>query len=134
MNEPDLESLVDAYFRHHSQHRDEDFWAWQEVQRIVESDLKHGWELLLLLLTKSPDEALGYVAAGPLEDFVDIYGDAGLDIIEAACDGDSRLQYALSGIWLLPESPVLVRFQILMKKYGFYGKRDPLSRHPDCWS
>jgi hypothetical protein len=44
------------------------------------------------------DAALGYVAAGPPEDFVDGYGDAALDVIEAACEADQKMQLALSGI------------------------------------
>jgi len=132
----DLNTLTDTYLRNHATHRDEDFWAWEEVTRIVQSgDLDRAWEVTLLLLTKAEtDEALSYVAAGPLEDLVDGYGDRGLDRIVQACDTDSRLQFALSGIWLLPDSPVLERWQGLMTKYGFRnGSRQPLSYHPDCW-
>lgn len=70
----------------------------------------------------------------PLEDIVDGYGDQALDRVEEACDKDPRLQFALSGIWLLPDSPVLQRWQGLMTKYGFRnGGRKPLSYHEDCW-
>jgi len=131
----DLNTLVDTYLRQHATKRDEDFWAWQEVDRRVKTgDLDLAWEITLLLLRNAPDDALGYVAAGPLEDLVDGYGDRALDRLEQACDEDQRLQFALSGIWLLPDSPVLQRWQGLMTKYGFRdGKRKPLSSHPDCW-
>ncbi len=131
----DLDTLADGFLRHHKTRRDDDLGAWQKVSEIVESgDLDRAWEITLLLLKKAPDEALGYIAAGPLEDFVDVYGDRGLDRAEQVCDGDCRLQYALSGIWLLPDSPVLQRWQGLMTKYGFRnGNRKPLSYHPDCW-
>jgi hypothetical protein len=116
----DLNTLADTYLRQYAAKREEDFWAWQEVDRIVgNGDLGLAWEITLLLLKKAPtDEALGYVAAGPLEDVVDGYGDRALDLVEEACDKDSRLQFALSGIWLLPDSPVLQRWQGLMTKYA----------------
>lgn len=130
----DINWIADSYLRHHAHRREEDAWAWPEVGRIVRADLTRGWEITRLLLNKADsDEALGYVAAGPLEDLVDGYGDAALDIIERACDSELRLQLALSGIWLDGESPVLARWRGLMMKYGFDGKRQPLSRHPDCW-
>jgi hypothetical protein len=132
--ESDLNTLADTYLRHHATQNDDDFWAWQRVDGIVRGgDLDRAWEIALLLLRKAPDDALGYIAAGPLEDIVDGYGNRGLDLAEQACDKDSRLQYALSGVWLLPDSPVLQRWQGLMAKYGFRnGNREPLSYHPDC--
>jgi len=134
----DLNTLAECYFRYRAAKSDDDFWAWQRVHEAVCSgDLDSAWEVALLLLRKAPDDdALGFVAAGPLEDFIDGYGDQALDLVEKACDGDTRLQFALSGVWLLPESPVLTRFRALMKKYGFgltEDKRQPLSPHPDCW-
>jgi hypothetical protein len=67
----DLNTLADTYLRHHTSRSDEDFWAWQKVDEIVRGgDLDRAWEITLLLLRAAPDAALGYVAAGPLEDFV----------------------------------------------------------------
>lgn len=133
----DLNDLANAYLQNYrSQNKEEHFWAWEEVTRIVQgADLNRAWEITLQLLRKAhTDDELGYVAAGPLEDMVDGYGDRALDRLEGACDTDSRLQFALSGIWLLPDSPVLKRWQGLMTKYGFRnGKRQPLSYHADCW-
>jgi len=132
----DLNTLADTYLRQYVTKRDEDFWAWQEVHRIVWSgELVPALKITLLLLRKAQtDVALGYVAAGPLEDFVDGYGDQALGRVQEACDKDVRLQFALSGIWLLPDSPVLRRWQGLMTKYGFRtGHRKPLSYHEDCW-
>jgi hypothetical protein len=135
--ERDFSNLADTYLRQHETKSDEDFWACEEVNEIVRSgDLELAWQITLLLLRKAPDNTLGYVAAGPLEDLIDGYGDQALDLVEQSCDGDMRLQFALSGVWLLPDSPVLGRFRALMAKYGFgltEDKRKPLSPHPDCW-
>jgi hypothetical protein len=132
----DLNTLADTYLRHQVTKRDEDFWAWEQVSEIVRSgNLDRAWEITLLLLRKAKtDETLSYVAVGPLEDIIDGYGDQALDRVEQVCNEDPRLQFALSGIWLLPDSPVLERWRGLMTKYGFRsGHRQPLSYHADCW-
>lgn len=129
MRDYDLDTLTDTYLRHQATKRDEDFWAFEEVDTIVrDGDLDRVWELTLLLLKKAmTDEALGYVAAGPLEDMIRRYGDQALDRVEQACEGDSRIQLALSGVWLPSHSRVLQRWQDFMTKYGFRsGNRQPL--------
>src|SRR5689334_18488327 len=103
--ETDLNSLADTYLRQHALRHDEDWWAWEEVQRRVEADVSAGWEITKILVEKADDFALGYVAAGPLEDLIVGFGHAALDVIESACDTDPRLQLALSGVWLPPDSP-----------------------------
>ena len=131
-----LDTLADAYLRQHTTKSDDDFWACEQVDTIIRAgDLQAAWGITRLLLNKTEsDETLWYVAAGPLEDFVDGYGHRALDVLEQSCQSAVRLQFALSGIWLLPESPVLNRWQDLMTKYGFRnGSREPLSYHPDCW-
>jgi len=132
----DLDTLAETYLRNHAARRDEDLWAVEKVGEILRSgDLDKAWNITLLLLQKAKtDETLGYVAAGPLEDIIDSHGDKALDRAEAVCDKDRRLQFALSGVWLLPTSPVLQRWQGLIRKYGFLSaNRTPLSPHPDCW-
>ena len=126
--DPELSALADVYLRHHATGKDEDFWAWENVQERVRTDLSHAWAITKTLIEKADtDRALGYIAAGPLEDFVRGYGDAALDVIEAACKTDQKMQLALSGVWLDKESPVLMRWQVLMQQYGFMsGSRQPL--------
>jgi hypothetical protein len=130
-----LNELTDVYLRHHDSRREEDFWAWEEVQQRVRADLAQAWAVVQILVEKADaGNQLGYVAAGPIEDLVDGYGDSALDLIETACETSEKMQLALSGVWLLPESPVLMRWRDLMKRYGFMGGvREPLSTHPDCW-
>lgn len=128
-------ALADAYLRHYASGRDGDFWAWEEVQRLLRADVSQAWAITKLLVKRADsDGTLGYIAAGPLEDFVDGFGNAALDMIEAACETDEKMQFALSGIWLERGSPVLIRWRGLMTRYGFMGgTRQPLSMHPDCW-
>ncbi len=88
----------------------------------MRADLSQGWAVTQALIENAEtDSALGYVAAGPLEDLVDGYGDAALDLVETACKTNQKMQLALSGIWLEPESPVAMRSRGLMRGYGFIG-------------
>ena len=93
-----FDTLAEAYLRH----RDEDFWAWEEVQRTVKAGLNEGWQITLLLLERAAsDNDVGYIAAGPLEDLIDVHGHKALDLIEEECKNNSRLQLALSTVGVL---------------------------------
>jgi hypothetical protein len=131
----ELDELTDVYLRRRATNRDEDFRAFEEVERRVRADLAQAWAVVQILVEKADAGApLGYIAAGPIEDLVDAYGDSALDVIETACETNEKMQLALSGIWLERKSPALMRWRDLMKKYGFMGgTREPLSTHPDCW-
>ena len=70
------EEIVEAYFHHFAENREEDWWAWQEVTDLVtQCPEKEGWEITLALIEKAPSKkALAYVAAGPLEDLMSYHG------------------------------------------------------------
>jgi hypothetical protein len=116
----DLNTLADAYLRNfHSQNKDEDFWAWEEVHRIVGDDLDRGWTLTLLLLQKAEsDDEMGYIAAGPVEDLIDIHGHKALDRIAEACHNNPRLQLALSTAGVLFYYEEFERWYVLLCRYG----------------
>jgi hypothetical protein len=57
--------------------------------------------MILELIDRAPDdEILGYVAAGPLEDFIKLHAADYIDWIEASARTDARMKKALSGVWL----------------------------------
>jgi hypothetical protein len=122
------EKLANAYLLFFESKKEADRWAWNEVDDLVRRDPDRGWEITCLLVNKAnSDEALGFVAAGPLEDLLRKHGPAVIDRIEAASHEDARLQIALSGVWIRPENPIFERWHALMWKYGFAeGKRAPL--------
>lgn len=133
--DPELLKLAEVYFRYCARREDADFWAYQKVTDMVKSSLEDAWLIVRVLVERSDSHtALSYVAAGALEDFIDGYGDAAIDILESSSETDQKMQLALSGVWLERESPVLTRWRGLMQRYGFMGgSRQPLSKHPDCW-
>lgn len=112
----DLNTLADAYLRR----RDEDFWAWEEVHQVVETDIHGGWKIILRLLERAgSDDDVGYVAAGPLEDLIDLHGHKALDLIEQECRNNPRLQRALSEVGVLFYYDEFERWYALLCEYGF---------------
>ena len=91
-------TLAEAYLRH----RDEGFWAWEKVHRVVETNLSERWRITLPLLEKAAsDDDVRYIAAGPLGDLIDLHGHKALDLIEEDCKHNSRLQLALNAAEVL---------------------------------
>jgi hypothetical protein len=123
------EEIADTYLRHFELRQAQDFWAFEEVHGLFErGELEAAWRMTRLLIKKaSSDEALAYVAAGPLEDLLYGPGLAIVEWVETAARSDERLQLALSGVWLDREDPVYERWYALMDEFGFtYGRRTPL--------
>jgi uncharacterized protein DUF6869 len=122
------EELATAYLKYFGSHRDEDRWAWSDVDNLVRRDADRGWEITRILVNKSTsDEALAFVAAGPLEDLLKKHGLDVIDRIENECKENDRLRMALSGVSIGPEKPIFGRWYQLMREYGFVdGKRTGL--------
>jgi len=128
MNEPmelDLNSLANAYLRNiRSLNKDDDFWAWEQVRHLVETDLDAAWKVTLLLLEKAEsDDEVGCIAAGPLEDLIDMRGHEALDRIEDRCENNPRLRLALSTVGVLFYYEEFERWYGLLYKYGFRKDR-----------
>lgn len=121
----DANELASAYLRYFGSKRKEDWWAWNDVDDLVRRDAERGWEVTRVLVNKSSsDEALAYVAAGPLEDLLKRHGLAVIDRIDNESEINDRLRVALSGVYLDPSYLVFDRWYALMCKYGFAeGKR-----------
>ncbi|MCU1310799.1 MAG: hypothetical protein JWO20_1924 [Candidatus Angelobacter sp.] len=122
------EQIVDAYFRYHQKHDKADEWAWEKVDDLVRADPDEGWRITFMLVNKAEtDEALAYVAAGPLEDLLKNHGLTVIDRIEEESRKNARLHLALSGVWGLKTLPVYDRWYALMQKYGYTdGRRKAL--------
>lgn len=122
------DEIVATYMRYFASKQSEDFWAYCEVSDVIRGDAERGWDLTLKLINKSTsDEALAYVAAGPLEDLLKKHGPGVIDRIEKECNANERLRTALSGVYLGGGEPVFQRWYALMWKYGFAeGKRSAL--------
>jgi len=128
-NEMGREEIAATYLRYYVLKQQEDRSAVREVDVLVQDDPTEAWEVTRILVNTAPsDEALAYVAAGPLEELLHRHGSVLIDRIEEESRGNERLQLALSGVWGLDrDSPVFDRWYALMWKFGFAeGKRRPL--------
>lgn len=69
-------------------------------QLIFEGRPEDAWPLVVELVEQAPSEdALGYVAAGPLEDLIQQHGDAFADRTIERARADQRWRSALLGVW-----------------------------------
>ena len=123
--EINLDALAGAYLRNHrNPDKSAEFWAWEEVHDLVKTNLDAAWNLTLLLLDKAEsDNEVNYIAAGPLEDLIDIYGREALDRIEEVLEKNRRMQLALSTVGVLFYYEEFDRWYGLLYKYGFRKDR-----------
>lgn len=95
MSDGEVLELAHAFLVYH-----EGFWAWEELNRILEEDgADEVWPLVLRLVAKGSDNALGAAGAGILEDLLRKHGTAVIDRVEAQADRDQRFRFCLSHVW-----------------------------------
>src|SRR5689334_11966490 len=71
-----------------------------------DASLDWAWELVLALVKRAPDdEALSFVAAGPLEDLIRKYPASIGDRVIAEARQNARFRLALKGVWGLDGIP-----------------------------
>ena len=111
----DRENLVLASLRHIAENTAADFWAWEAVGDIARGpSAEAAWDLVVTLVRRAPDEQLGRIGAGPLEDLVNEHGPALVEWIEGECRRDARFKEALGRIWLTSgELPTEVEARIV---------------------
>ena len=98
----DLHDLARQYLAHYAAGRPEggDWRAWDAIDRLVREDPTQAWAVVTELVAQCPsDEALFYVAAGPLEDLLAKHGPEVIDRIEEAARRDPKVRLCLSGVW-----------------------------------
>ena len=82
---------------------------------LVEDDPEKAWEAIRYVVTRFPEADLirryvegdeteaqwvvGLLAAGPLEDFLSLYGPDYIDRVEAEARQDRRMAWALDRVW-----------------------------------
>ncbi len=76
-------------------------WRLHEmIQSGRGAELEAAWAILLVLIVRAPDAgAMGFVAAGPLEDIVRAHNDALGDRILDAARRSPAFRQALTGMW-----------------------------------
>src|ERR1051325_2392522 len=64
------------------------------LDRLIYSDAGRAWTLLLQLVAEVPDDLVGFVGAGPVENFVYQHGDAFVTQIEAETRANRKFRDA----------------------------------------
>ena len=94
--------LIDAYLAAFGREAGaENFWAWDVLDTLVGRRPDIAWPILLRLVQRMPEEGLGDLAAGPIEDFLSQHGPRAIDAVEAEAATNPRLRRALSMVWRL---------------------------------
>jgi hypothetical protein len=117
--------VVRCYLRQWRTGREDDFWAWEEVEAQVRDTPRRGWALVRQLIAACrSDAALMYIAAGPLENLIKWHGyRLGPKIARAAHD-DEKVQRALAGIWIDEEYVAFGWWKQQMIEFGFLVPSD----------
>jgi hypothetical protein len=75
-------------------------WATELLVHLIEDEPEVAWELILALIERAPEEeAIGWVAAGPLEDLLCHHGLDVIDKAETLAAADPRFKKCLAGVW-----------------------------------
>jgi len=75
------------------------WWAYETVAYSVHHNPEEAWPIILRLVELAPDEVLGQIAAGPLEDLLACHPYQVVDRVEAQARTDRRFRRCLSGVW-----------------------------------
>jgi hypothetical protein len=95
----DDSALVDAYLRHYATKDHSLLWAFIKVNDIALEDAERGLRVTLALVAQAPDaQTLSYVAAGPLEEILEVHGAALIAQIEGIAKLNAKLRTALSRV------------------------------------
>jgi hypothetical protein len=95
-----------AWLDYHRREDDTQWWACEAVMELDHEPTPERRDILWrLILTMGsllePDELaeICNVGAGPLEEFIRVYGDQALDLIEHQVTANRKLLLALAGVW-----------------------------------
>lgn len=93
--------LAIVYLRNWRDGSNADFWAYNEVYRLIKVDPDLCWSVFLEMVSLADSkEALCYIAAGPLEDLLTGYGIRYIEQVRAQAEADPKFLYCLANVWL----------------------------------
>jgi len=95
----DREGCLRDWFAEHAPGSPVYGWATELLVHLAEEEPEVAWDLIQGLIERAPaDEALGWVAAGPLEDLLCHNGPAWIGRVEALARSDPRFKACLAGV------------------------------------
>lgn len=95
------QELADRYFQHVGGQLDPAYDAVEEVDELARSNPREAWQVIRELIDRAPsEEALAYVAAGPLEILLSKNSESVASIIRADAEKNERVGTALTHVLL----------------------------------
>lgn len=118
-NSEELEAWIVAYIEAQSLEKpvNPDHPCWWAVERFMDMDsleqAEAGWCAILgILARRPPEQVLGLLAAGPLEDIIHYWGPNFIDRIERAAWDDFQFRNLLTGVWQSGSAEIWSRVQL----------------------
>ena len=112
------QELAEAYLKNYRSGLDEDFWAFEEVNEAC-NNFETGLEITLALISATTnDQELSYVAAGPVEDMLNMHGTKAMEAFEKAATHSKKTLEALAGVWLSESNEAYSSWKQLMNKHN----------------
>lgn len=113
MDPSEREVLALAYIAHYSQpyvwgqdmvlvkrNNAETQWAAEKVVDTALEDPGELWEIVMEVFRRDPpDDVLGVLAAGPLEDYLVRCGETAIERVERLAKADDKFRQLLWGVW-----------------------------------
>lgn len=99
---PPDEAIIAGYLRDSETASDPDEdepWPMDAVRMLVYFDPARAWTVLCRLIEAAPEDVVVRIGAGPLEEFLNRYGDRYVAEVEAA-SGNDNFVLALANVWL----------------------------------
>jgi hypothetical protein len=107
-----------------SQVKEENRWAFMEPVDEARDNPERAWECILFVEQdpRFPNEALGVMAAGALEDLLSYHGPAFIDRVEQQAKTSRRFAWMLGGVWRSTMSDeIWSRVQAVWDRLGWDG-------------
>lgn len=115
-----ISCLADAYIGLYTQgagravsFEDPNRWAWEEFERLVNELPCKAWRAVLAVTERTDDVfTLGMLAAGPLEDLLELHGPAVVERIEREAQTNAKFRRVLQGVWRSSTPDVWARIEV----------------------
>jgi len=98
MNKED--DLISTWIEYHSHKNDSDFWAFEQLEELVQSEPEKAWECIIKIKDmSSSDSVLGNLSAGPLEELLFNHGSKFIDRVETLTRQNPKFTKLIKGVW-----------------------------------
>jgi hypothetical protein len=112
--------LVSTWINFHLHKREEDFWAFQELDLLVHSSPRNAWTVIRQIFDSSQSEHVrSNLAAGPIEDLLCRHGNSFINEVETLSRQNPSFGKMIKSVWSGGMSPdIQAKVKDIQTKYG----------------